>query len=134
MVYFYLGAFDEDECFVNGLELPPLLDREYNDESLTLTLPGDETMDGWGAISVWCAAFDVNFTSASFLRPCLADVNGDDVVDFADLLVLLEAWGECPAKGACPADVDQSGEVDFNDILALLSDWGACPTAEQGGC
>jgi len=53
------------------------------------------------------------------------DINGDGVVDFADLLELLAAWGPCPAEpGNCPADLDGSGEVDFSDLLALLGFWG----------
>ena len=69
LVYFYLGASDDDIAFENGLQLEPLLDRPYNDESLTLTLPGGETLDGYNAISVWCAEFLVNFSSASFTAP-----------------------------------------------------------------
>jgi len=69
LVYFYLGASDSDPDFENGLQLEPLLDRSYNDESLTLTLPGGETLDGYNAISVWCAQFSINFSSASFMAP-----------------------------------------------------------------
>jgi hypothetical protein len=69
LVYFYLGASDDDTAFENGLQLEPLLDRPYNDESLILNLPGGETLDGYNAISVWCAQFSVNFGSASFTAP-----------------------------------------------------------------
>lgn len=65
-VYFYLGASNSYNAFVNGLQLDPLLDRAYNDEALTLTLPAGETLDDYAAISVWCAAFNVNFSSAAF--------------------------------------------------------------------
>lgn len=68
-VYFYLGESDTYNAFLNGLQLDPLLDRAYNDESLTLTLPPGETLDGYGAISVWCADVDVNFSSAAFVSP-----------------------------------------------------------------
>jgi hypothetical protein len=68
-VYFYLGASDNDGDFASGLQLDPLLDRAYNDEALTLTLPPGETLDGYSAVSVWCAAFDINFSSATFTAP-----------------------------------------------------------------
>lgn len=68
-VYFYLGATDDYGDFVNGIPIGPLLDRAYNDESITLELPQGQTLDGYGAISVWCAAFNVNFSSASFAAP-----------------------------------------------------------------
>jgi hypothetical protein len=52
------------------------------------------------------------------------DVDGDGDADFGDLLVLLSAWGPCPAPPAeCPADLDGSGAVDFLDLLAVLSSW-----------
>jgi len=52
------------------------------------------------------------------------DLNGDGVVDFSDLLILLAAWGACPAEPAdCPADLDASGMVDFADLLEVLANW-----------
>lgn len=53
---------------------------------------------------------------------CPADLNGDNSVGFADLLVLLDAWGE-----GGPADLDDSGTVGFQDLLILLDAWGPCP-------
>jgi hypothetical protein len=122
-VYFYLGETDIYNDFLNGLEVPPLLVRAYDDESLVRTLPEGETLDGWGAISVWCAAANANFTSAAFKAPCPADLDGDGVVDTGDLLALLAAWGSDDAD----ADVNCDGIVDTADLLALLADWGACP-------
>jgi len=49
-----------------------------------------------------------------------SDVNNDGVVDFADLLSVLAAWGPCVG---CPEDIDGNDVVDFNDILFLLADW-----------
>ena len=69
LVYFYLGETDDYDAFLNGLEVPPLLDRAYDDESLVLLLPEGTSLDGYGAISVWCAQFQVNFGSAPFVAP-----------------------------------------------------------------
>ena len=68
-VYFYLGASDSSVDFANGLQIEPLLDRAYSDETLLLTLPAGYTLDGYHAISVWCALASVNFSSASFEAP-----------------------------------------------------------------
>ncbi|MCP4251514.1 MAG: DM13 domain-containing protein [bacterium] len=69
-VYFYLGATNTSQDFANGLRLAPLLTGTvYNDEALTLTLPAGQTLDGYGAISVWCEAVGVSFGSASFQAP-----------------------------------------------------------------
>ena len=59
--------------------------------------------------------------------PCPADIDGSGDVGVKDLLFLLGAWGDCPAKGECPADFDDSGDVGVKDLLFLLGAWGACP-------
>jgi dienelactone hydrolase len=53
-----------------------------------------------------------------------ADLNNDGVVDGADLLILLSAWGDCANPDDCPADLDGNGIVDGADLLILLSNWG----------
>jgi len=53
--------------------------------------------------------------------PCVGDLNGDGVVDGADLGVLLSAWG-----GAGGADLNGDGVIDGADLGILLSAWGAC--------
>jgi len=56
---------------------------------------------------------------------CDEDVAGDDgVIDVADLLAVLDDWGDCPA---CPTDIDGDGSVGLPDLLALLAAWGPCP-------
>jgi hypothetical protein len=53
-----------------------------------------------------------------------ADLDCDGAVDFADLLLLLVAWGPCPDPPlACPGDINDDGTVDFNDLLLLLVAW-----------
>ncbi len=53
------------------------------------------------------------------------DLDGDGVIGFSDLLVVLGAWGECPPPPApCPADLDDDGSVGFGDIVLLLANWG----------
>ena len=52
---------------------------------------------------------------------CTADLDGSDVVDFFDVLLVLDAWGPC--NGACPRDLDGSRTVDFGDLLIVLDNW-----------
>ncbi|HMN95002.1 MAG TPA: hypothetical protein PKC43_00305 [Phycisphaerales bacterium] len=54
---------------------------------------------------------------------CPADLNGNGVVDGADLGIFLAAWG--PNLGH-PADFDGDGLVYGSDLGVLLSAWGAC--------
>ncbi len=59
------------------------------------------------------------------VEPPLGDVDGDTIVDLEDLLLLLDAWGPCPApcSPACPADLDGNCAVDVRDFLLLLQNW-----------
>ena len=50
-----------------------------------------------------------------------ADVNGDGVIDIADLLMLLGAWGVC-TPGDCPCDINSDGLVTIEDLLLLLAE------------
>ena len=56
---------------------------------------------------------------------CIADLNGDGLVDGADLTTLLGEWGGCGEEG-CRADLDQDGLVDGADMTILLGSWGNC--------
>ena len=55
---------------------------------------------------------------------CVGDLNGDGVIDGADLGVQLSAWGPCTG---CAADINGSGVVDGVDLGLLLAAWGTCP-------
>jgi predicted outer membrane repeat protein len=48
------------------------------------------------------------------------DANGDGVVDFDDINIVIANWG---AENH-PADMDGSGTVDFDDLNLVLSNWG----------
>ncbi len=52
-------------------------------------------------------------------RPPSADLNGDGVVNGADLGLLLAVWG----SGNAAADLDGNGLVDGADLGVLLSQW-----------
>jgi len=48
------------------------------------------------------------------------DLNGDGIVDGADLGILLSNWGSCQG---CDADLNGDGVVDGADLGLLLSNW-----------
>lgn len=52
---------------------------------------------------------------------CLGDLDGNLVVDAADLAILLGQWA-----GSGAADLDGSGLVDAADLAILLGAWGPC--------
>jgi len=52
------------------------------------------------------------------------DLDGNGVVDGADLSILLAAWGGCSACSTCPADLDGDCTVGGADLAVLLANWG----------
>ncbi len=52
---------------------------------------------------------------------CLADFNGDGVVDTRDVLAFLNAWVARDPR----ADIDGNGVIDTRDVLAFLNVWTA---------
>lgn len=58
----------------------------------------------------------VNITAST----CPADLDGNGIVDGADLGELLSAWG------TSEADLDGDGTTDGADLGSLLAEWGAC--------
>lgn len=54
-------------------------------------------------------------------RPCLGDINGDEIVDAADLGLLIISWG-----GPGAGDLNEDGNVDAADLGLLISAWGPC--------
>ena len=57
--------------------------------------------------------------------PSKFDLNGDGIVNGADLGILLSGWGPC-GTGPCAADINRDGRVDGSDLGLLLSAWGSC--------
>jgi hypothetical protein len=49
------------------------------------------------------------------------DLNGDGIVNGADMGLLLASWGAC---SGCDADLNGDGLVNGGDLGLLLSYWG----------
>ncbi len=139
-VYFYLGTEASNPAFAGGLPIGPQLTRPYNDETVMLTLPPGETVAGYGAISVWCAAFDVDFGSGAFAPPPLAhDGDGDGDVD-SDDQALFEDCASGPAGAPNPMmldpadciatfDADADGAIDLADFAEMQIAFSDTPAA-----
>ena len=68
--------------------------------------------EGSGTLLINCDPFET---------PCEGDLNGDDVVDGADLGLMLSQWG---SDGS--ADLNNDGVVDGADLGLILAAWGGC--------
>ncbi len=70
--------------------------------------------------------FNQDADSVDLLVTTIGDLDGDGMVGITDFLLLLGAWGPCPAPpAACPADLDGDGMVGITDFLILLAQWSA---------
>ncbi len=58
---------------------------------------------------------------------CPYDLNFDNVVDGADLSIVLACWGPNPTGSCILADFDHNNSVDSGDVGSLLANWGSCP-------
>jgi hypothetical protein len=69
------------------------------------------------------------YVAAGPAANCPADLNGDHVINFADLALLRANFGKtCTGAPGCPGDVNLDGVVNFADLAALRADFGKnCP-------
>ncbi len=68
-------------------------------------------------------SLDVNLNDVPDVCDCRADFTGDQVVEAADLAMLLGAWGE---STRAYGDLKVDGIVDASDLAILLGSWGNC--------
>ena len=95
-------------CFPNGFCLQ-LTQAQANSAGATWKGPGTDCVDANG-----------NGLADDCEQGNPADVNGDGVVNAADLSLVLGAWGA--AGGA--ADINDDGTVDAADLSLILAAWG----------
>ncbi|MBX3356644.1 MAG: VCBS repeat-containing protein [Phycisphaeraceae bacterium] len=87
--------------------------------------PPDLVLAGAGEAGGIAAGLLPGAISVQVSQPiaCLGSLDGNGVVDGADLAILLGAWGPNPGS---PADLNGDGFVNGADISILLANWGAC--------
>ena len=92
-----------------------------------LDLEGDtlrirfQAIDGGRDTTVEAAVDDVRIQSLFCERPMVGDLNGDGLVNGADMGILFVAWGQ--ASPGNMADIDGNGMVDSADLGQLLIHW-----------
>jgi hypothetical protein len=64
---------------------------------------------------------DFSISVVTCVNPCVGDLDGNGVVNGADLGMLLAGWGT-----AGNADLDANGTTNGADLGLLLAAWGAC--------
>ncbi|MBL9148499.1 MAG: hypothetical protein JNM94_07375 [Phycisphaerae bacterium] len=140
-----LVAGNEDELFVTSLgsvkalKKNPRGDWAFNPASPLHGMPGGERMTlhvsrsdlpvGAEEGPEWIN-IDVHGPGEPIVPEfgdCLGDLDENDVVNGADLAILLGNWGPTGAFGSFASDLDDSGAIDGADLAILLGFWGQCP-------
>ncbi|MFO0874759.1 MAG: hypothetical protein U0575_12415 [Phycisphaerales bacterium] len=110
----------------SGVKHGPLtvvLVSNLGNRDTTFTLPGGPWPDG-NEVAIPMGTHAMFISNARSEAPGGPDLNGDGLVDAADLGLLLGAWGPCPPSGACDGDLNSSGTIDAEDLGLLLSAFG----------
>ena len=65
---------------------------------------------------------------AARAQSCAGDLNGDYLVNGADIGILLNSWGQCTdGNYGCLGDLNRDGTVNGADLGLLVGAWGICP-------
>lgn len=109
-------------CIWTGGEVYILENYLVIDEDVRYTNARNINEAGWIATA---GNYPDGSRRAQILKPFSSgnspDINGDGIVNGADLTILLAAWGACTAD--CPADLDSNGVVNGADLTVLLAAW-----------
>ena len=82
----------------------------------------------WGTVTVQVTKgrLVADLTMEAVGEWCPADINGDNSVDVADLLLTLSDWGWA-GDGCYMTDINDDEWVNVQDLLAVIASWGQCP-------
>ncbi len=105
-----LGRWVEDFRFTSGRGTESGRAKGFNDM-------------GQVALRVECTDGTTAVVVATLPPFCEGDVNGDGVVDFNDLNIVLAEWDTTGPVGT-GGDADFDGDTDFDDLNIVLANWG----------
>lgn len=112
----YVKVEENEANVAGGIYVSPTSNSNLSNTSVCDNTP-DQIIGPWFDNGMNCV--NAQCTQCA----CLADLNGDQVVDGNDLVALFGAWGN--SGGA--EDLNADGVVDSGDLVILLGSWGACP-------
>ncbi|MFK7884794.1 MAG: GC-type dockerin domain-anchored protein [Phycisphaerales bacterium] len=112
-----LSAFDDlgEELFASSFEVVPT-DTTWADASLTYAIPSLAEHWQLRLEAIDAGPFGVHADAMSLIGTCLADFNGDRILNFFDINDFLVAF----IAGDPNADLTGNGVIDFFDIRELI--------------
>lgn len=116
------GSFEETSWSNHELDLSAIADGQ-SDVRIRFTMgstDGSVTYCGWNLDDVEVSGVVPN-------QGVPGDLNGDGVVNGADMGLLLAQWGRC---SGCDADLNGDGIVNGADMGLLLANWGGAAGRE----
>jgi hypothetical protein len=96
----------------------------YNDGSSSNPTLTDTTVCGNTPDQIYGDWTDGGGNTIADTCQCIADINGDGLVDVSDLLIVIGYWGSTIDS---PADINDDGIVNIHDLLMVFWNWGECP-------
>ena len=106
--------------------LCPTMNKKFNFQFVCFTTRLNNIL----RLATLAAAFLALPTHALAQSSCPEDLNFDRVVNGADTMIVMNAFGNCPASPAsCPADLNGDRVVNVNDVFIVLDAYGNCPVA-----
>lgn len=74
-------------------------------------------------------SLDINGNSVPDECECLADANGNGVVNIDDLVIVITGWGACAGCPPvhCAGDVTWNCVTNIDDLVKVITSWGVCP-------
>ena len=106
--------------------LYPTMNKKFNFQFVCFTTRLNNIL----RLATLAAAFLALPTHALAQSNCPEDLNFDRVVNGADTMIVMDAFGNCPASPAsCPADLNGDRVVNVNDVFIVLDAYGNCPVA-----
>jgi len=135
-VFFWLGG--STATLGSGVPVGDQLRNDgtdYVDDSVRLVLDAGSSLDDYGALSVWCADFSIDFGSMDFgpnPNPLpLGDLDGNDTVNLLDINPFVKAivdidnfYTAYPGSDVIPeitGDMNQDGIVNLQDINGFVA-------------
>ena len=72
---------------------------------------------------------DFSISDITWLRAeldCPADLNQDNIVNGADIGLMISIWGGCPETGCTYGDLNNDNQINGADLGLLFAEWGTC--------